>query len=325
MTWILTSLGILASAVLIVFLGGGLYAYKQAFYAGGSKENINDYFNKNEDLKRSKEQIALMMSQIDECPSEDVYITAFDGTELYARYYEIKEGAPIQIMMHGYKGNAKRDMCGGHLLARKLGHNVLLIDQRGCGKSGGRTISFGVLERQDALSWARYLQNRFGDTPVFLVGVSMGGAVSLMATDMDLPKNVVGAIADCPYSSPMAIIKKVCKDRGMPSVLYPFVTFGALVYGHFNPNKEGAVKSVKNAKVPYLILHGEKDGFVPYEMATEIYKSGSGEKYLYCFEGADHGTSYMSNPERYEKITFEFVEKCLQTVNNRHIVDKNKG
>ena len=140
----------------------------------------------------------------------------------------------------------------------------------------------------------------------------MGGATALMASDLDLPSNVVGAIADCPFSSPKAIIKKVCRDRGMPEAIYPFVTFGAYIYGHFSPNKEGAIKSVKNTKIPILILHGTNDGFVPYKMSEEIYDQATGEKYLFGFDGADHGMSYMSNPKKYEDATYEFVAKCLK-------------
>ncbi|MBE6673989.1 MAG: alpha/beta fold hydrolase [Ruminococcaceae bacterium] len=304
---------IVATLLLLGVLGGAVFAYLNAFYAKGSKKKIKAYFEENEALSKAQSEMNRLISLVDATPFEEVYIKAYDGVKLYAKYYHIKDGAPIQIMMHGYKGIAKRDMCGGHYLAKKMGHNILLIDQRGCGNSGGKTVTFGVKERKDALSWVNYLTQRFGAVPIFLVGVSMGGATALMATDMDLPKNVVGAIADCPFSSPKAIIKKVCVDRGMPERIYTFVPLSAFLFGHFNPNKEGAVKSVKNAKIPYIILHGEKDGFVPFSMAQEIYDAGIGEKYLYSFKDADHGTSYMSDAEKYEAAVCKFVEKCLSS------------
>lgn len=302
----------LGAFALIVLLGG-LYAYMQAFYAKAGKENIDTYFGENEEYQNAKQAISRLVSEMDECASEEIYIKAHDGVKLFALYYHIKDGAPVQIMMHGYKGNSKRDMCGGHKLARRLGHNILLIDQRGCGKSGGKTVTFGVKERLDALSWINYINQRFGKAPIFLVGVSMGGATALMATDLDLPDNVVGAIADCPFSSPKAIIKKVCADRGMPEAIYPFVTFGAYIYGHFSPNKEGAVKSVQNAKIPILILHGTNDGFVPHKMSEEIYNACTGKKYFHSFDGADHGMSFMSNPSKYENATIEFIDECLKS------------
>ena len=315
MVIILLVIGIIALALLL----GGLYAYKEAFYAKGSKRNVSGYFEKNERYQSSKDEINSLVCQLDLFNSEEVNIKAYDGAMLYARYYHIADKAPLQILVHGYKGSAKRDMCGAHKLARSQGHNILLIDQRGNGKSGGKSITFGVKERCDLLSWINYASSRFGDIPIFLVGVSMGGATVLMATDMDLPENVVGVMADCPFSSPKAIIKKVCKDRGMPECIYPFVTIGALLYGHFNPNKEEAVKSVKNSRVPILILHGKKDSFVPYEMAKEIYDSAKCEKEIHIFDDADHGMSYMTDPEKYEELVNSFVKKCL---NNRPCVDK---
>lgn len=307
--------------LLLVLFFGGLYAYTEAFFAKAGKKNINMYFDKSQSYQAAKPEMKRLVEMLEDTPMEEIYIKSYDSKKLYGRYYHIKDGAPIQILMHGYKGNAKRDMCGGHYLAKKLEHNILLIDHRGCGNSQGRTITFGVKERRDALSWVNYLTERFGDVPILLVGVSMGGATVLMTADMDLPHNVVGIIADCPYSSPRDIIKKVCHDRHMPPFIYLFVTIGAFLFGGFNPNKESAVKSVKNACVPILILHGRQDRFVPYEMAEEIYSACTGYKELHCYENADHGMSYLSEPQRYESVTGEFIEKCL---NNRLCVDKNR-
>ena len=315
------AVNIIFSVLILALLAGGLYAYLQAFYSGGSKEKINEYFKKNESYQAAKESLNALISKVDERPCEDVYTESYDKLLLHARYYHVKDGAPVQILMHGYKGNPSRDMCGAHALAMSLGHNALLIDQRGCGKSEGKTVTFGVKERRDAQSWARYIANRFGsDTPIFLVGVSMGGATALMASDLDLGSGFCGVVADCPYSSPKAIIKKVCADRGMPSIIYPIVAFGALLYGQFNISKSSAIRSVKKSRVPIIILHGKQDGFVPYEMAEEIFSSATGEKELHSFEAADHGTSYITEPERYEAAVTEFLEKCL---NSRPRVDNN--
>ena len=305
---------ILFIAVGVAILGvliGGLYAYIQAFYAKAGKKNINAYFDNNVSFASAKDEMDRLINRVKAMEFEDIFIKAYDGVKLYAKYYHIKDGAPVQIQMHGYKGRAERDFCGGHALAVKMEHNILLIDQRGCGQSGGNTISFGVKERYDALAWAKYINERFPSSPIFMVGVSMGAATVLMTADMDLPENVKGIIADCPYSSPSAIIKKVCRDRGMPEKIYPFVTLGAMIYGHFSPNRASAVESVKNSRVPILLLHGKKDGFVPYSMAKEIYDSCTSDKYLYLFDEADHGMSYMSEPEKYEGAVIGFVEDCL--------------
>lgn len=149
---------------------------------------------------------------MDELTFESVFITSFDGVKLYARYYHVRDGAPLQIQFHGYRGSALLDFCGGNKLAREIGHNTLVVDQRAHGKSGGNTITFGINERYDCLSCINYAVERSGkETPIFLSGVSMDAATVLMASELNLPDNVIGIIADSPYSSPEEIIRKVCR------------------------------------------------------------------------------------------------------------------
>jgi predicted alpha/beta hydrolase len=75
---------------------------------------------------------------------EIVSITARDGTRLSGRYYHISDTAPLQIQAHGYRGHPLRDFAGGARMCLDAGHNLLLIDQRAQGDSGGKTISFGI-------------------------------------------------------------------------------------------------------------------------------------------------------------------------------------
>lgn len=304
---------IISSAVLgiifvFVFLAS-LYAYKSAFWSGGGASQVREYFKKDK-FSPIENKISTLVAIIDGDAYEDVYIQAYDGVTLHAKYYHFKSGAPTHILMHGYKGNPVRSMCGNYKIAKALGHNVLMVDMRGCRQSKGKAITFGIKERHDAVSWARYINNRFG-TPVFLVGISLGGASVLMANTQGLPSCVSGVIADCPFSSPVAILKKVCRDKGMPRVFFPFVTLGAILFAHFNPHSFSAVEAVSDAKVPVLIIHGESDGFVPLEMGKEIYNACTGEKYIFTIENADHALCYMTDSEGYENAVGEFVKKCL--------------
>ena len=45
-------------------------------------------------------------------PHEDVSITSFDGLKLCGKYYEYAPDAPVELMFHGYRGSAERDMAG---------------------------------------------------------------------------------------------------------------------------------------------------------------------------------------------------------------------
>ena len=299
------------AAVLVFTLGASYYAYRSAFYARGSKAHVSGYFKKSGSLVPLEEDIRAHTRSLEADTYEDVYITAYDGTRLHARYYHTEDGAPVQIYMHGYKGNPFRSMSGLYKIAKELGHNVLIADQRGCGKSSGRAVTFGIKERRDTVSWVEYAKSRF-NTDIFLVGISLGGASVLMANDGTLPPCVKGVIADCPFSSPVDILKKVCSDHGMPKIFFPFVVLGAILFAHFNPYSQRADKAVKGANVPILILHGEKDGFVPIEMAEEIYDACASKKYIYRFPGADHAVCYFVDKERYNKAVGDFTGECLK-------------
>lgn len=304
---------IICAAVLAALLLALLWIFRTAFYSPPGNRDKALILPDGEQYAPYLEQTSSMIKDMEELPWEEVCITSFDGTELFGRYFHTADGAPLQIQFHGYRGSAFRDFCGGNRLARKLGQNTLLVDQRAHGRSGGRVITFGIKERYDCLCWANYARERFGaETPVILAGVSMGGATVLMASELKLPDNVVGIIADCPYSSPADIIRKVCGDMGLPPKLaFPFVRLCARLFGRFDLTFASAVEAVRNTKLPILIFHGEDDRFVPCEMSGEIAGAGGSKVIRATFPGAGHGLCYMLDTERYEALTREFVGKCL--------------
>lgn len=297
------------AAILILVLLISLYTYRTAFYSAKSKHVTADEPMEGEQYEAVSENITWITHIMAKIPFEPVTITSFDGTKLYGRYYHLKDGAPSEILFHGYRSHAYRDCSGGHALSRKMGFNALVVDQRSHGESGGTTITFGIKERYDCLEWIRYANRRFGsDTPIVLSGLSMGAATVLMASGLDLPENVACVIADSPYSAPSAIIEKVCADMHYPVALCrPFIHLGALIYGHFLLNGCTAKDAVSRAKVPILLIHGEADHFVPCEMSHEIAACCASPVTVQTFPEAGHGLSYMVDPLRYERVIYEFL------------------
>ena len=228
-------------------------------------------------------------------------IKSFDGLTLYAKYYECIKGAPIEIMFHGYKGNAERDLSTGIKRAFRCNRNVLLVDQRASGKSEGKVITFGINESKDCVKWAEFASKEFGeDVKIILTGVSMGAATVLIASSLDLPKNVVGVIADCGYNKASDIIKKVIKEMKLPaSIFYPFERIGARIFGHFKLEETSPYESVKNSKIPTIFLHGDADSLIPCDMSLKLYIACTSKKRLVTINGAEHGVSYLEDPEKY--------------------------
>ncbi len=239
---------------------------------------------------------------------EEFSITSFDGLKLYGRFYEYKKGAPIELMFHGYRGTAQRDLSGGVQRCFKLQRSAFIVDQRCSERSEGNVITFGIKEHRDCLSWVEFMVEHFGpDVKIILTGISMGASTVLMAAGQPLPKNVIGVLADCGYNSPKDIIKKVIKQMGLPvTVSYFFVKLAARIYGRFDLEELSPETALKNSTVPVIFFHGESDDFVPCEMSRINYEACRSEKMLVTVEGAGHGLAYPVNPEKYLSSLREF-------------------
>lgn len=304
--------GIIGMVFVALVLFALHYGYKLAFYYTDPLASSYEY---TEDDQTAKCKVVLdnAIAEFERVAYEEVGIVSCDGLKLHGRYYHVADNAPLEIMCHGYKGNAVRDFCGAWRIAKAAGHNVLLIDERCHGKSEGHTITFGIMERQDLLGWIQYVKGRFGDVQVLLSGVSMGAATVLMASGMELPKNVKGVIADCPYDAPSNIIKKVLgQDMGMPvGVVYPLIRLGGKLYGKFDLEKDSPVEAVKRSKIPVLLIHGDDDRFVPYEMSCQIKDAAPEKITFHTIKGAGHALNYVTSPAEYEKVVLHFIEKCI--------------
>ena len=234
---------------------------------------------------------------------EHFYIKSFDGLTLHAKYFEYEPGAVTEIMFHGYRGSAERDLSGGIQRCFALGRNVLLVDQRTSCGSEGSVITFGVNEHKDCLSWIDFAIKQFGsDVKLVLTGISMGASTVLMAAGKDLPPNVVGVLADCGFSSAKEIIKKCSRDLKIPAnLIYPFIKLGARIYGHFDLEEYTPLEAMDTCKIPVIFFHGESDDFVPCDMSRKMYEICPEPKKLYVVPEADHGLAYPVAGEKYIK------------------------
>ena len=194
--------------------------------------------------------------------------------------------------------------------------NALPQTQRAHGYSGGHTITMGVKERYDARDWTVWARSRFGpEVPIFLMGVSMGAATVLLAAGLNLPDNVCGIVADCGYTSPREITRKCLPEYlpGMPLELtYAVGRLGAILFGHFDPEDADCEAAAAQSKVPILFVHGDADGFVPYDMGKRNYEAcrAKGKKFL-TVHGAEHAVSYYHDNDAYTKQATEFLQDCL--------------
>ena len=291
-----------------ILIGGACFAYCKAFFnPKKGRWDVNPIKKPGYDPYRT--EMRRIYRVLKDRPYEAVSIKSRDGLNLTGRYYHVKDGAPLDIGFHGYKSHSTVDFSGGSEISFELGHNLLLIDQRSHGDSDGHTITFGIRERYDLLEWVHYAVVRFGaETEIMLYGVSMGGATVLLASCLDLPENVKGIVADCPYASPLDIVLHVGEELPIPRwLMKPFVILGARLFGGFDITEATALETVKQTKVPILIIHGEEDSLVPHSMSKAVQLANPAMVRYHLVAGAEHAISYLMDREGYRNAVLDFM------------------
>ena len=314
MEWYYILLIVIGSLTLLNLLTIYIISYisfKLTFYVDRKKFYDDTEMPLGDDFSKYKEKILSDMAKAKQLPYKDYYITSFDGLKLHAMYFETVPGGPIEILFHGYRGNAFRDMSAGINRAKSVGRNTLLVEQRTCGESEGKVITFGINERHDCVSWINFVINEFGkDIDIYLGGVSMGAATVVLASDMNLPSNVKGILADSSYTSAKEIIKIVVKQLKLPpKFIYPFIKLGAKIFGKFNLEETSPIESVKKTNIPIIFYHGEDDAFVPMEMSAKLYMACSSKKKFISIPKSGHGLCYLVDSEKYVNELKDFIKE----------------
>ncbi len=293
----------LISLILLLLLISFICFYK-VFYSSSKQKKFKDEYPipEGEIYEPFRDKMVFYIKKAREMPHKNVEIKSFDGLTLRGKYYEFNKGAPLEILFHGYRGSAERDLSGGIYRCYRLGHNALMVDHRGSGKSDGHIITFGANEKKDCLRWVDFASKELcPESKIVITGISMGAATVMMASKEKLPENVVGVLADCGYSKAEDIIKKVMCDMKLPAdLLYPFVKLGGMIFGGFNIDEASPVDALRACRLPVIFFHGDTDAYVPHEMSLKNFDScSSPNKHMVTINGAGHGLCYPVDPEKY--------------------------
>lgn len=220
----------------------------------------------------------------------------------------------IFLCCHGYRSHAVFDFAGAAEWLLSQGFSLCLIDERACGTSGGKYITFGVREKDDVTDWACWLHERYPELPVILDGVSMGASTVLAASGEVLPPNVRAIVADCGYISPGAICKKVLRKWFH---LPPFPVYYAALFwiwlrtGVWLTDLD-CCEAVSKNRLPLLIVHGKGDDFVPFSMGEALYAAAKAHcpAAFLAVDDAPHGQSWLYNTAAYQEALRQLLARA---------------
>ena len=226
-------------------------------------------------------------------PFEEVWLDAA-GDRIQTWWVAGGATGPAIVMFHGNAGTIADRLENVAAMVSKLGVSVLQVEYPGYGDSGGRpseeslyaTGHAGLLE----------VRRRAGNRKVVVFGRSLGGAVAI---DAATRHPVDGLVAESAFTS----LPDMAVSSGIPLARY------LVAYRLDSLAKIGQVSA------PLLLLHGDRDEVVPYQMAARLLEAAASApwKSLHTVEGGAHNDTWVLGGEAYWKAWSEFLLSIADT------------
>ena len=210
------------------------------------------------------------------------------------------EGHPsdvVFVMAHGY-GGARDSWTEPVRALNAKGFDCLILSMPGQDASPAHDVGFGISEGHaivDAVEWVRH---RTADkSKVVVVGVSMGGAATWLATAED--PHIDGVITEGAYARFDEAMKNFfeCKVRGGSVVLAPVITIAKWMTG-INPEEVRPIDAAAKWRgKPALVIQGASDLLITPDQGKRLAAAAQCEEWI--VPGAGHAMCFEADPVQY--------------------------
>jgi pimeloyl-ACP methyl ester carboxylesterase len=210
----------------------------------------------------------------------------YDPVELVAAFAApAPEGAarPTVLFLHGKGGNAA-EWRPEALRALDCGYNVLLPDLRAHGRSGGRFVTHGFLEKEDLVNAIACARDRHGIDSGRL-GVHGCSAGASLAIEFAANRYGVRALwLESPYADPKAMARHyLSRATGLPPWLLGLTSRFAIGAAVAHVRRElsldadaggletiDPLRAIRRVRAPACLVYGEKDELVPPRFSARL-------------------------------------------------------
>jgi fermentation-respiration switch protein FrsA (DUF1100 family) len=228
---------------------------------------------------------------------EQVELKTRDDIDIVAWYLPARgEAIGSVLFAHGNAENISTHIGAVYWMPER-GFNVLMVDYRGYGGSGGKPSIAGALEDIDTAM--RYLLGRsdVNAERIALFGQSLGAA---LATDYAAygphRSRIRALVLDSAFSSYRGIAQEKFASLWITWPLQ--VPLSWTIDDRFNPLR--AIPQV--SPTPVLFMHGTGDRIVPPHHSERLFEAAGSPKTLWLFPGARH-TEAVTRPEVRDRLT----------------------
>ena len=193
---------------------------------------------------------------------------------------------------------------------RKAGYSTLLIDFQATGESAGDAITFGWRERFDVLAAVAYLESQWPDAPIGIIGSSLGGAATLLATP---PLRVRGAVLEAVYPDIEAAVGNRLRMRlgSIGTVLSPLLVWQMRPRLGVGADALRPIDHIAKLHCPVLIIAGAADRHTTPSDTAQLVSAAWDPKELWIIPAAAHVDFLEYAGDEYRRRILAFFDKAF--------------
>ncbi|MBQ2551616.1 MAG: alpha/beta hydrolase [Treponema sp.] len=197
---------------------------------------------------------------------------------------------------------------------RKMGYNLLLLDNRCHGLSEGKYNTTGFTEYVDVLAWGKFLHEKKNMKSVICHGICMGAAAALYAmVDESCPDYMQGLVSDGLFTTFRdSFYNHLVKDKHLTFPTTPVMMLLLKRHAHADTFHDGPIARIQNYKKPILFLYSREDKFSLPEEAERLYEKCRSPKKLVWFDKGVHSHVRINNKEKYDQAICDFVQEYFK-------------
>lgn len=245
-------------------------------------------------------------------PSQDIQFQTRDGATIAATFRPGKtDRSPAVLLLHGVGASRQATAANAEWLAT-LGYATLAIDFRGHGQSSSQQRTFGFDEALDAHAAFAWLKRRQGDAPVAIIGISLGGAASLLGDDGPIQADAL--ILQAVYPDIRHAIRNRIASRTIGvigDILEPLLSVQAPLRFGIWPSRLSPLTALPQYRGPALIIGGERDRATPPAETRAMFAAVRGDGTLWMVPTGDHAEICDLADPAYRTHVASFLAKAI--------------
>ncbi len=247
-------------------------------------------------------------------PPRELNTTVFtvkseSGSIISGWHTQPKSACGVIVLLHGIRGS-RLAMLDRASLLHERGYATVMIDFQAHGESLGEAITMGSLEQHDVRAAVEFAHREHPNSPIGVIGVSLGGAAALLASPLEIDALVLESVYPNIHD---AIGNRVAERFGsLAAVPASLLLFQLKLRLGISAGELRPIDHLPDVGCPVMIASGTEDKHTTEFETRAMFTAARAPKQMWLVDGAAHVDLLRFNPIDYEQHVMRFLDLSLQ-------------